>query len=129
MVSLHKAIGVVCGGFLLSLGLSTVAQTELFDLRPDYQQPGEKQLRAMESGLSTGGKTIKGKVLRIEGGDCFIMEQDGKEVRLQIDQATLQAKNSIAPGEHIEAMVNEQNQVLSILHDPVITDRLNDMPF
>jgi hypothetical protein len=125
MGSLHKAIGVVCGGFLLSLGLSTVAQTEMFDRRPDYQQPGEKQLHEMESGQSTGGKTIKGEVLRVEGNDCFIKGQDGKEVRLHIDLTTLKARN-IEPGERIEAKVNDQNQVLAILSEPATTDRRND---
>ena len=75
----------------------------------------------MKGGDSTGGKTITGEVLRVEGNDCFIKGQDGKEVRLHIDLTTLKARN-IEPGEHIEAMVNDQNHALSILS----TDRRND---
>ena len=67
-------------------------------------------------------------MLRVEGNDCFIKGQDGKEVRLQIDQEILKDLN-IERGERIEAKVNDQNHVLSIRHDPVITDRLNEMPF
>ena len=51
--------------------------------------------------------------------------QDGKEVRLHIDVTTLKARN-IEPGERIEAKVNDQNHVLSILSDPAVTDRRND---
>ena len=48
----------------------------------------------MESGQSTGGKTITGEVLHIEGIDCFIKGQDGKEVRLHIDVAGMIRSNS-----------------------------------
>ena len=101
MVNLPKIIGIACG-LLLSVGLSTVAQTEIFTPR--------------SGGQSVAGKIIQGEVLRIEGNDCVIKSQDGKEVRLQIDLAVLKAI-SIEPGTHIEATVNEQNHVLSFRPD------------
>jgi hypothetical protein len=125
MVALPKVIGVVFCGFLLSLGLSTVAQTEMSDRRQGGQGAGEKQVHEMEGSQSTGGKTISGEVLRVEGNDCVIKGQDGKEVRLHIDVTTLKARN-IEPGERIEAKVNDQNHVLSILSEPATTDRRND---
>jgi hypothetical protein len=48
----------------------------------------------MESGQLTGGKTIKGEVLRIEDNDCLIKGQDGKEVRLHIEVAGMIRSNS-----------------------------------
>ena len=112
MVSLPKVIGVIFCGLLLSLGLSAVAQTELFDRRQGGQGAGETQLHQMDSGQSPVGKTIQGEVLRVEGEDCVIKGQDGKEVRLQIDLPLLKAAN-IEPGDRIEAKVNDQNHVLS----------------
>jgi hypothetical protein len=139
MISIPKVVGVMSCGFLLCLGLSTAAQAdnaasevdsklkaEQTDRRQGGQDAGEKQVsEEMKGGDSTGGKTIKGEVLRVEGNDCFIKGQDGKEVRLHIDAITLKARN-IEPGERIEAKVNDQNHVLSILSGPAVTDRRND---
>ena len=65
------------------------------------------------------------EVLRVEGNDCFIKGQDGKEVRLHIDTVTLKARN-IEPGERIEAKVDDQHPVIAILSNPAVTDRRND---
>ncbi len=43
----------------------------------------------VQGGQSTGGKTIKSEVMRVEGNDWFVKEQDGKEVHLHIDVTTL----------------------------------------
>ena len=64
-------------------------------------------------------------MLRVEGNDCFIKGQDSKAVRLHIDITTLKARN-IEPGEHIEAKVDDQDNVLAILSNPAVTDRRND---
>jgi hypothetical protein len=112
MASLPKVVGVIFCGLLLSIGLSAVAQTEKFDRRQGGQGPGETPLHQMESSQSPVRKTIQGEVLRVEGNDCVIKDQDGKEVRLQIDLPILKAEN-IEPGDRIEAQVNDQNHVLS----------------
>lgn len=137
MVVHSKIVGVVVCGFLLCLGLSTAAQADnaasaadrlkadQSDRRQGGQEAGEKQMKDMADGQSNGGKTIKGEVLRVEGNDCFIKEQDGKEVQLHIDLTTLKARN-IEPGEHIEAKVDDQNHALSILSDQAVTDRRNE---
>jgi hypothetical protein len=123
--------------FLLCLGLSTAAQAdneataeeklkaEQSDRRQGGQEAGEKQMHETASGKSTDSKTITGEVLHVEGNDCFIKGQDGKEVRLHIDTTTLKARN-IEPGERIEAKVDDQNHVLAILSNPAVTDRRND---
>jgi hypothetical protein len=125
MVSVPKFIGVVFCGVLLSLGLSTVAHTEIFDRRQGGQEAGGNQMHKMEGSQSTVSKTIEGEVLRVEGNECFIKGQDGNEVQLHIDITTLKARN-IEPGERIEAKVNNQNHVLAILSDPAVMDRRNN---
>jgi hypothetical protein len=112
MASLPKVVGVIFCGLLFSIGLSAVAQTEKFDRRQGGQGPGETPLNQMESSQSPVRKTIQGEVLRVEGNDCMIKDQDGKVVRLQIDLPLLKAAN-IEPGDRIEAKVNEQDHVLS----------------
>jgi len=134
MISLLKDLGLTsCGLFCLGLSHTAIAQPDTLawaaapsDQRHGGQAAAETQIHDMEGGQSMGGKTIKGEVLRCAESDCVIKGQDGKEVLLHIDLAVLQAKHSIAPGEHIEAMVNEENQVLSILHDPVVMDRRDE---
>ena len=137
MASLSKVVGGMACAFLLCLGLSTAAQADnaataadklqadQSDRRHGGQEAGKKQMHETESGKSTDSKTITGEVLRVEGNDCFIKGQDGKEVRLHIDTTTLKARN-IEPGERIEAKVDDQNHVLAILSDPAVTDRRND---
>ena len=102
MLSLSKVLGVVFCWLLLTMGLSTVAQTEVIydDRMPGGQGADETQAHQMERGQSPVGKTIQGEVLRVEGNDCVIKGQDGKEVRLQIDLPLLKAAN-IEPGDRI----------------------------
>jgi hypothetical protein len=137
MVALSKVVGGIGCVCLLCLGLSTAAQADnaaaaadklkadQSDRRQGGQEAGEKQMHETGSGKSTDSKTITGEVLRVEGNDCFIKGQDGKEVRLHMDTTTLKARN-IEPGERIEAKVDDQNHVLAILSDPAVTDRRND---
>ena len=78
----------------------------------------------VQGGQSTGGKTITGEVVRIEGDNYFVKGQDGKEVQLHTDETTQKAKNiNIGPGDWIEAKVTDQNHALSILSDQAIQDR------
>ena len=137
MISLPKFVSVVGCGFLLSLGLSTAAQADTMastadklkaeqsDRRQGGQEAGEKQKKDLEAGESQGAKTIKGEVLRVEGNDCFVKGQDGKEIRLHVDLTTLKGRN-IEPGEQIEAKVNDQYHALSIHSESAVTDRRND---
>jgi len=137
MISLPKFVGVLACGFLLCLGLSAAAQadtaastadrlkTDRSDRRHGGQEAGEKHMKDREGGQSKAGRIIMGEVLRVEGNDCVIKSQDGKEVQLHIDLATMKARN-IEPGERIEATVDDQNHALSILSAQAVTDRRND---
>ena len=107
MVSIPKVVGVMSCGLLLGLGLSQAAQAENAASAKDEMkagqseggQPGQKQLDdPMKGGQPNGGKTITDEVLRVEGTNCFVKGQEGKEVRLHIDLTTLKAKN-IEPGD------------------------------
>lgn len=61
-------------------------------------------------------------MLRIEGDNYFVKGQDGKVVRLHIDQTTKMNDKKFDQWELIEATVNEHIHVLSI-HSP---DRKRD---
>ena len=133
MVSIPKVVGALSCGCLLCLSLSTAAQVDnaafaanklkadRSDRRQVGQEAGEKQMNAIEGGQPKGGQTITGEVLRVEGNNCFVKGEDGKEVRLHIDVTTLKAKN-IEQGDRIEAKVNDQNHALSVLSDQGVQD-------
>jgi translation initiation factor IF-1 len=136
MVPIHNVVGVMFCGFLLCLGLSHAAQADDADSAADKlkadqsdrsqggQEAGEQQINGLEGGQSKDGKTIKGELLRVEGNNYFVKGQDGKEVRLHVDETTEKARNiNIEQGDRIEAKVNDQNHALSILSDQAIQDR------
>ena len=136
MVSISKIVGVLSCGFLLCLGLSSAAQADdtaspadklkaaQSDRRQGGQEAGEQHMNDVQGGQSKGGKTITGEVVRIEGDNYFVKDQDGKQVQLQTDETTQKAKNIIIkPGDWIEAKVTDQNYALSILSDQAIQDR------
>jgi translation initiation factor IF-1 len=136
MIYIPKVVSVLSSGFLLCLGLSTAAQADYAastadklkagqsDRRQGGQEAGENQMTDTQGGQPTGGKTITGEVVRVEGNECFVKGQDGKEVRLHIDVATLKAKN-IEPGDRIVVKVNDQNHALSVFSGAEIQDRRN----
>jgi hypothetical protein len=126
MVSISKIVGVLSCGFLLCLGLSNAAQAgnaaptteemkaDQSDRRQGGQEAGEQQMSDdMTGGQSKDGKMIKGEVLRVEGDNYFVKGQDGKEVRMHIDQTT-ETIGSFKQGDRIEAKVNDEHHALSI---------------
>lgn len=117
MVSIPKCIGILSCGALLCLGLSNGAQAgnaasasdEIKAAQSDRSQVREKQLHdPMKDRMSKGGRTIRGEVLRVEGGNYFIKDGDGKEVRLHTDKTT-EILRTIQQGDQIEAKVTDQN--------------------
>ena len=138
MVSIPKVVGVLSCGVLLCFGLSAAVQADdtaspadklkaaQSDRRQGGQEAGEQQMNDVQGGQSTGGKTIKGEVLRVDGDDYFVKGEDGKEVRLQTDETTQKASNiNIEPGDRIEAKVTDQHHALSIFSEQAIQDRRN----
>ena len=112
MVSIPKVVGVLSCGFLLCLGLSHSAQAENAASAADDMKAGQVDQKEMVFQMKSL-RTIQGEVLRVEGANYLIQEQDGKEVSLQTDQTTLKA-GKINPGDRIEAKVDENNYALSI---------------
>jgi hypothetical protein len=118
MVSIPKCVGILSCGALLCLGLSNGAQVgnaasasdeTIKAAQSDRSQGGEKQLHdPMKDRMSKGGRTIRGEVLRVEGGNYFIKDGDGKEVRLHTDKTT-EILRTIQKGDQIEAKVTDQN--------------------
>ncbi|RPH79693.1 MAG: hypothetical protein EHM80_07200 [Nitrospiraceae bacterium] len=126
MVPIPKVVGVLSCGFLLCLGLSQAAQAgkagpttdemkaDQSDRRQGGQGAGEKQMSdEMKGAQSKDGTLIKGEVLRVEGDHYFVKGQDGKEVRMHIDNTTQRIGN-FQQGDRIEAKVNDTNHALSI---------------
>jgi hypothetical protein len=128
MVSIPKIVGVLSCGFLLCLGLSSVAQAEHApapsDLmktdsesdRQGYQSDDDKQKAVDDekgSDRAKDAKTIKGELFRVKDGNYFVKVKDGKKVRLHTDQTT-EMIGEIKKGDRIEAKVNNQNHALSI---------------
>jgi Cu/Ag efflux protein CusF len=128
MVSIHKIVGVLSCGFLLCLGLSSVAQAEHApapsDLmktdsesdRQGYQSDDDKQKTVNDekgSDRAKDAKTITGELFRVKDGNYFIKVKDGKKVRVHTDQTT-EMIGEIKKGDRIEAKVNNQHHALSI---------------
>ena len=128
MVSIHKIVGVLSCGFLLCLGLSSVAQAEHApapsDLmktdtqtdRQGYQSNDVKQKTVNDekgSDRAKDAKTITGELFRVKDGNYFVKVKDGKKVRLHTDQTT-EMIGEIKKGDRIEAKVNNQHHALSI---------------
>lgn len=105
MISVPKVVGVLSCGFLLCLGLSHAAEAHNRTLaadeqnakqtapRPGSPETGQTHLHGREGGQSQGQKTIKSDVLRVEGTNCFVQGQEGKEGRLRIDETTPRANH------------------------------------
>lgn len=114
MVSVPKVVGLMSCGFLLCLGLSSVAQADDPASRADagVRKGGQAGVRG-EQGKLKGGHRIEGEVLRIDGEHYFVMGQDKQEVRLHTDRSTKKTGN-ISQGDRIVANVNDQNHARSI---------------
>ena len=128
MVSIHKIVGVLSCGFLLCLGLSSVAQAEHAPAPSDLmktdsesdrqgcQSDDDKQKTVNDekgSDRAKDAKTIMGELFRVKDGNYFVKVKNGKKVRLHTDQTT-EMIGEIKKGDRIEAKVNNQNHALSI---------------
>ena len=64
-----------------------------------------------------GVRLIRGEVLRVEGENYVVKEQDGKEVSFRADTTTMKT-DTIQSGDRIEAKVDDNNHALSLLPAP-----------
>ena len=64
-----------------------------------------------------GVRLIRGEVLRVEGENYVVKEQDGKEVSFRADTTTMKT-DTIQFGDRIEAKIDDNNHALSLLPAP-----------
>jgi len=119
MVSTSKFIGVLAGGCLLCVALTNCQSNPARDAAS-----ATDEMKMDQSDRRAGTKSVKGEILRIEGHNYVVREQDGKEVSLHADSTT-QTTGDINQGYSIEAQVNDQNHALTIRSTPT-TDRRNE---
>ena len=113
MVSISKAVGLLSCGVVLCLGLTNaVSAADGMKTAPPERQGGQAGIRG-ELDKFKGGFVIQGEVMRIDGENYVVKGQDGKEVRLHVNEAT-EKTGTITQGDRIEAEVNNQNHALSI---------------
>lgn len=114
MVSIPKVAGVLSCSFLLCLGLSNVASSA------DKLNSGQSDMGIFtvsdEKGFEAG-TTIKGEVLRIDGAYYVVREENGKEVRMHVDDTTTKRSPTAKPGDYVIATVNAQGHAMSFLTD------------
>lgn len=122
MVSTSRFIGALAGGCLLCLALTNCQSNSA---QPRDASSATDGMKMDQSDRRADTKSVKGEVLRIEGHNYVVREQDGKEVSLHADSTT-QKTGDINQGYSIEAQVNDQNHALSIRSTPT-TDRRNEM--
>ncbi len=128
MESIPKIVGVLSCGFLLCLGLSSVAQAEHApapsDLmktdtqtdRQGFQSDDDKQKTVNDekgTNRADDAKTITGELFRVRDGNYFVKVKGGEKVRLHTDKTT-EMMGEIKKDHRIEAKVNDQNHALSI---------------
>jgi ribosomal protein S1 len=101
MLSISKIVGVMVSGFVLCVGLSDA------EARPIAMQEDQ-------TSQSHGGEIFKGEVVRVERDHIFVKGENGKEVRMHIDQTTRMSHKILVEGELIEATVNAERHALSI---------------
>ena len=112
MLSTSRIIGVISCGFVLCVGLSD-ANGEGNGVLGEGES-GPTVIQEDQTGRGPGDEAIKGEVLRVEGDHLFVKAENGKEVRMHIDQTTRKNHKIPVQGELIEAIVNEEGHALSI---------------
>jgi hypothetical protein len=113
MVPIPKFVGLLACGVVLGLGLSNAASgADGMKTAPPERQGGQAGVRGELDRLK-GGNVIRGEILQVQGENYFVRGQNGKEVRLHVDETT-EKTGTVASGDRIEAEVNDQNHALSI---------------
>ena len=112
------------GGFLISgsflcLGLMLATGSSAANyLTPD---PSVKMV-SDSIGDSKPGKTIKGELVRVDGDNYFVKQEDGTVVRMHVDKTTTPKANVKAkPGDIVDAKVNAAGHAISFLTDQPIS--------
>lgn len=115
----QKVFGYLSCGFLLWMGLSPANMawsSDQLTIAPSIT------LISDSIGESKPGKTIKGEVVRVDGENYFVKQEDGKVVRMHVDRTTnTQSSMKAKPGDNVEAKVDSQGHAISFLTDQPIS--------
>jgi hypothetical protein len=106
-----KACGVLLSGLMLCFGLTHADATEM---KGSQSEKKDKQATPGKALQKQGLHMIRGEVMRIEGQNYLVKNQEGREVSLHVDTTTLKT-DKIHTGDRIEAKVNQENHAVSIL--------------
>ena len=119
MFSIPKIAGVVSCGFLLCLGLSTVASSadKLYT-----GQSGGKIFTVDDKDRFVPGKEVKGEIVKINGENYVVREASGAEVRMHVDSSTEKRSSQLPKvGDHVLAKVDANGHAVSFFTDAPIT--------
>jgi hypothetical protein len=112
------------GGFLISgsflwLGLMRATVSPAANDPP--AEPSVKRV-SDSIGDSKPGKTIKGELVRVDGDNYFVKQEDGTVVRMHVDKTTTTKANvKPKPGDIVDAKVNAAGHAISFLTDQPIS--------
>lgn len=120
MVSIPKGVGVLSCGFLLCLGLSTVA---LSADRLTIGQWGGKIITVDDKDRFVPGREVRGEVVKIDGPNYIVREASGAEVRMHVDASTEKIKTGLMPkeGEYVRAKVDDKGHAVSFITDAPVS--------
>jgi hypothetical protein len=118
--ALRRLISTVFGVFscecVLCLALSTVAEAD--DIKAGQSERKGGQVTPTEMTVQRPwGHFIQGDVVRVDHGNYFVKDKNGKNFRLATDSTT-QVMGEFKTGDRILAKVIDQNHVLSIIPAP-----------
>ena len=119
MKSISKVVGVLSCGFLLCVGLSSVASSS-DDLKT--RQTDKKMFTVSDKERFVRGKEVKGEVVRVEGEKYFVREANGNVVQMHVDTTTEKRSTAkVKPGDHVIAKVNAEGHAISFLDDQALS--------
>lgn len=120
MGTITKVVGVISCGFILCLGLSTVASSA--DRFNTGQSMG-KIFTVDDKDRFVPGKEVKGEIVKIDGENYVVRQASGAEVRMHVDSSTEKLKSSLMPkvGEHVLAKVDAKGHAISFFTDAPVS--------
>lgn len=111
-----KVFVVFSCGCVLCLALSTVAEAD--DIKASQSKKKGGQATPTEMTVQKQwGHFIQGEVVRVDHGNYFVKDKNGKNVRLATDPMT-QVMAEFKKGDRVLAKVIDQNHALSIIPAP-----------
>ena len=119
MVSIPKAVGVMSCGFLLCLGLSTVASAD----KLTAGQSRGKIFTVDDKDRFVPGTEVRGEVVKIDGANYIVRDASGAEVRMHVDASTEKIKSGLMPkvGEYVRAKVDAKGHAVSFITDAPVS--------